>query len=160
MVPLRACIAYLRGVMTGQDTILAAFAAAHPDGHMVVTGRPGARYLMGFQGSLTTFLIDGEPDTKDFTELFDRVFADRLFAGVSTVLIDLIAFTGAVDWGAVKALHDRTACHALRLKKIAYLVRDVQFAPLAKIAGAIFAETEHVAFIDRQEALAWLSAPG
>lgn len=154
------CAAFLRGIMTDQDAVLAAFEASHPEGFTIVAGRPGARYLMNIEKKLLTFMVDGEPESRDFTDAFAQAFScGRLDTGCA-VLIDLVRFTGAVDWGAVKALHDTVNRQAWGIKKVAYLVRDMQFAPLAKIAGAIFAEMEHVVFDDKNKALAWLSAPG
>jgi hypothetical protein len=144
--------------MADRDDVLTAFKAAHPDGHIIVTGRPGARYLMSIEATLTTFMADGEPDTPDFMNVFAQALRTGRFVGIVTVLVDLIRFTGAVDWGAVKALHDRIDWKAVGILKIAYLVRDMHFAPFAKIAGAIISEGEHVVFDDKRLALAWLAA--
>lgn len=144
--------------MTDQDELYAAFAAAHPNGQIFAFGRMGARYLISIEPGRTIFMVDGEPETRDFMAVFQMAIDADLFKGQVAVLVDLIRFTGGVDWAAVKAVHEMIDWRQVRRLRIAYLVRDAHFAPLAKIAGVIFPESRHQVFEDEGAALAWLAA--
>jgi|GEM_PF-5899426 hypothetical protein len=144
--------------MALSDEFLDSFTAAHSDSCVIVKGRPGARYLMSIARAMTILVIDGEPEAADFTAVFAEARRTKPFVDRVAILIDLNGFTGTVDWSAVKALHDAVDWRDVSRLKIAYWVRDMQYAPLAKIAGAIFPEAEHVVFEDKRLALAWLSS--
>jgi hypothetical protein len=140
------------------DDITVAFTNAHERGRIFVHGNPGARYLVSLEPGWMHFLVDGEPSTRDFNDSFAEVIGSGLLTGKYGVLIDLVRFTGEVDWGAVNDLHNAIDWSKIDNLHVAYLVRDLQFAPLAKIASAIFLEARHKVFTLEAEALNWLRA--
>jgi len=74
-------------------------------------------------------------------------------------LVDLTRFTGAVDWGAVRAIAKmaRWGSDKSEVSRVAYLVRDGQFNALVKIVSALFPLSSHRPFSNLEHALTWLS---
>ncbi len=109
--------------------------------------------------NLLWILIENEATGEDLV----RCFADGLSAGVVEpsipTLVDLTRFTGAVDWTAIRAVRDLAAWGrgVKRNSRIAYVVRDGQFAALVKIVAALFPRSVHRAFYKLDDAVSWLS---
>ena len=73
-------------------------------------------------------------------------------------LADVTRFTGSVDWEAIHAVADMADWGDTEGSRVAYLVRNDQFAPLIKVLQVLFAKTRHQSFTDLAEAIAWLEA--
>ena len=76
------------------------------------------------------------------------------------VLVDLTAFRGVVDWGAIHAVRamDRWGEGSGEKTRVAYVTKDRMFAPLIRLVTGLFPKTRHRLFGTYDAGLAWLRA--
>jgi hypothetical protein len=103
-------------------------------------------------------LVENEATGDNLVICFTRGLGRGVVDLASPALVDLTRFTGAVDWAAIRAVKDMAVWGrgARRKTRVAYLVRDGQFAALVKIIAALFPRSSHRAFYRLDEAVAWL----
>ncbi|GAA0549950.1 hypothetical protein FHS83_001185 [Rhizomicrobium palustre] len=133
------------------------FAARYPGAKIVVRERAGGvaflalspgRVVLRMEGSihfehLIGVLRDGQPK--------ETLASDQFNA-----LIDFSAFTGEIDWNAIRDIREIMPKGDSRTNKNAYVVRNDYYALTADVTRAIFAQTECRAFKCEEDALAWL----
>jgi len=135
-----------------------AFAEAHKHGWVVARGRSGARFLLSVEPGWIFFHIEGEPTSEHLFSIFDAATKAGVLHGAFSMLIDMTTFTGAMNWSAVAEMRDGIDWDKISKLNVAYVVRDMEFALLVKIAGVIFPKANNRTFLDREEALDWLRA--
>jgi hypothetical protein len=141
------------------DAVREAFLEKHKNTHILERGRQGARYLMSVGPGWIFFLAEGEPDTPNFNAIFADALDFGRVRGDIAMLVDLGHFTGNVDWPAVQQLRDGIDWNSVTRLRIAYVVRNQEFAALVKIASVIFADAHHSVFRDEAAAVNWLKLP-
>ena len=102
--------------------------------------------------------LEGEPRGDDLRGCFERALATGAITTSMRTLVDLLRFTGAVDWPAIHAIKDMAVWGTDGQSRVAYLTRDMMFAVLLRALVDFFPKTRHRFFHDRDQALAWLRA--
>jgi hypothetical protein len=104
--------------------------------------------------------VVGEPASERLLEHFREGLAAKAIHPNMRALVDLTHFVGVVDWTVLARLRalapwGEDSGHPSRT---AYLLRDGGAAMMVKAASALFPFSQHRAFTDRHEAIAWLEA--
>lgn len=73
-----------------------------------------------------------------------------------SALVDMLMFSGTVDWSAMVRISDIMPRGNCRTNRNAYIVRDAITASLTKVNAVHFPDTTHRAFHDEAKALHWL----
>ena len=102
--------------------------------------------------------LEGEPRGEDLRFCFERALATGTITTSMRTLVDLLRFTGAVDWPSIHAIKDMAAWGMDGQSRVAYLTRDTMFAVLLRALVDFFPRTRHRFFQDRDQALVWLRA--
>ncbi len=132
------------------------------DQQFVCSHHPQGGVFIKIKNNILWVLIEKEASGDDLISCFTRAMQAGWLALSMRTLVDLTNFTGAVDWGAVRAVSEMGAWGTGRtsLSRVAYLVRDGQFAALVKIVSILFPLSSHRPFYDPTDALGWLSLQG
>lgn len=132
------------------------FSDTNPGELLISRGPDAGKISLKIGPECLMVLVDGEPDGDTLTACFE----DALASGHSNIamptLVDLTRFYGQPDWKALRAVRDMApwgkAC-------VAYVMRaDAMPATAIKIAGALFANSQHRIFTNHADALAWLKS--
>jgi hypothetical protein len=104
-------------------------------------------------------LVEKEASANELISCFQQGLQAGWMKLSMPTLVDLMRFTGAVDWGAVRAISKmaRWGSDKREVSRVAYLVRDGQFNALVKIVSALFPLSSHRPFSNPEHALTWLS---
>jgi hypothetical protein len=109
-------------------------------------------------GQRLMIAVVGEPTGKQLLAHLREGLALDLIHPNMRVLIDLTHFVGVVDWTILSDV--RAMAHwgdnAGHTSRTAYLLRDGAAAMMVKAISVLFPASQHRAFTDRQEAVAWL----
>lgn len=138
------------------DHVLTSIAQDHPNGHIIVQGHVGARYIVSVDPEWIYLRAEGEPAASDLLAAFECVRQVHPLRDEQSLLFDAREFTGTIDWDAVSELHNLIDWKLLRRFSIAHLVRDSGFALIVKIIEVLFPEANHKIFRDEGSAQTWL----
>jgi hypothetical protein len=128
-----------------------------PGARRFAEGRAGARVLLAAEPRRLHVVFDGDVEGAHLIGALSQARAAGLPAGDDfSALIDMTGFTGVLDWQAVAQVRDVMPKGGSTTNKNAYVVNNEITAALAKVNAALFAQTEHKAFLTMGEALAWL----
>lgn len=112
-------------------------------------------------GDRLLVVVAGEVTGEALTECFQSGVDQKVLRPHMCTLVDLTGFVGMVDWSAISRVSRMLPWGegGEGRSRIAYLVRDDNFAPLIKIVTALFETSSHRAFVAREAAVAWLEMP-
>lgn len=138
------------------DRAFASFMANHKNDFTACHGQTDGRYLVAVGCGRIHIVAEGEPPQGCYLAVIDDVLNCGRLQGPVTVLMDLTAYTGVVEWDVVSQGRDRIEAAHLGNFSIAYVVRDSAFLMMVKVASVIFSRARHKAFLSQAEAEDWL----
>lgn len=140
-----------------EDLALSRFTQDHSDAQVFVQGVKGARILLAVGPRRLHFVFEGEAEGRQIIAALNAAkAAGVLVSDDFSALVDMIPFTGALDWRTIPEISEVMPKGTTTTNKNAYIVRDDITAALTKINSALFSKTEHRAFATEAEARAWL----
>lgn len=131
------------------------------DNDFIASSSPQGGIFLRRKDNLLWILVEKEAASEELVAGFKQALQVGLVKRSMPTLVDLTRFTGAVNWGAIRAVSKmaRWGTDPNEVARVAYLVRDGQFNALVKIVSALFPLVSHRPFSNREHALTWLSAP-
>lgn len=107
---------------------------------------------------IVVFDVVGAPSGADLISSITSGIEAGLVRPFSFVLVDVQAYTGSIDWGAVLEVSRMQDWHGgrQRQKPVAFVHGSGLFGFIAKIVSAMFRNSNFRVFPDRQQALDWL----
>jgi hypothetical protein len=139
--------------------VKAAFVESHKGGRHFFRGRKAGQFLLSVEPKWIFLRMHGEPNGEDLVSIFSEASNEGLLRGTFFMLIDMTTFIGGVDWREVTMMRNLIDWRELTLNNVAYVVRDMEFAMIVKVASVIFPGSHHKAFLDQAEAMDWLCSP-
>jgi len=103
-------------------------------------------------------ILEGEPRGDDLRLCFERALATGTITTSMRTFVDMLRFTGSVDWPSIHAIKDMAVWGADGQARTAYLTRDTMAVMLLRALVDFFPLTRHRFFADREQALLWLRA--
>ena len=102
----------------------------------------------------------GEPPSTLLLEHFREGLAQRVLHPNMRTLVDLTRFVGVVDWSALSKLRALApwGTDPGEPPRTAYLLRESSAVMMVKAVSALFPQSAHKAFTDKDEAISWLEA--
>lgn len=112
------------------------------------------------RNDLLWILVEKDATGEDLMKAFKRGLDAGLVGTSMPALVDLARFTGAVDWAAIRAVREMVPWGrgAKGKSRVAYVIRDGQFAALIKIVAVLFPRSTHRVFYKLEDAVAWLDS--
>lgn len=142
---------------TEHDELLTAYIRAHRPARIFVQGYKAAYALVAVWEHRLYLVFEGEVAGHHILGVLqEAVKAGLLPDDNFSVLVNMMTFTGALDWAQMAKISDVMPTGTCTTNKNAYVVRDVITASLTKINATRFPRTQHHAFHDETKALAWL----
>lgn len=142
---------------TEHDALLTAYIRAHLPARIFVQGYKTAYCLIAAWPHQLYMIFEGEVAGHHILGTLQEVVAAGLLPDDTfSVLVNMMTFTGALDWTEMAKISEVMPKGASTTNKNAYVVRDVITASLTKINATRFPRTQHHAFHDEDKALAWL----
>jgi hypothetical protein len=139
------------------DIALMNFWNAHAGMRFFVQGGRGARILLAAAPHRLYLVFEGEAEGEQIVgALLDAKRAGLPASDEFSALVDMLPFTGSVNWRAIPQISNVMPKGRSTTNKNAYVVRDDITAALTKINSVLFPNTEHRAFDNEAEAVAWL----
>jgi hypothetical protein len=119
----------------------------------------GGGVFLRRKDNMLWILVEKEASASALVSCFKEALEAGWMKLSMPTLVDLTRFTGAVDWGAIRAISKmaRWGTDKSEVSRVAYLVRDGQFNALVKIVSALFPLSSHRPFSNPEHALTWLS---
>jgi len=139
-------------ILTEQD-----FRFQNRDATIFVRIMPVGSVFLAAAPKRMVFSITETPPSDSVVSLLQEARAAGFFHNDEySALVDLSHFTGIVDWNEIKKIGDVLPKGDTRTNKNAFVVRNEFLGLIAKIAGAVFPNTQCAAFKCESEARAWL----
>lgn len=139
-----------------QDARLASFVRCHENVSVFVQKDSGGTVLMAVAGERMQVRIEDEADCSLALEVCRQAVAKGVLKARVDVLIDLSAFIGVIDWGAIADIRALLPWGAGTKNRAAYVFRDRRNALLLKIMAAMFPAVEHQEMENVADACKWL----
>jgi len=110
-------------------------------------------------GRLEIALV-GAPDGMHIYHGMKQGYAAGWITTAMPTLVDVLAFSGRIDWTAIKAVAQMTTWgrSATGPSRVAYLTRDPLFVMVVKVVAVLFPHSKHRVFGNRHAATMWLQA--
>ena len=136
---------------------------------MIFYGNASGRITLRIERDVLWLTLEEDPRGADIVQSFRDAISDGLLkAGLPTV-IDMPGFNGNIDWQAIRLVREMVA-EALpppagetsrlpappALCRVAYVTRDMLFAPVLRILRDLFPQCRHRQFRDPETALLWV----
>lgn len=133
------------------------FIANHPGATIVMRDKATGLAILAVSPGRVALTVTGTISSEHIVGVLqDANIAERLGSDQFNALIDLSAYTGAVDWKDIQQIKEIMPKGDSHTNKNAYVVRNALYMMVAKITAAFFAHTECAAFLSEKEARAWL----
>lgn len=101
----------------------------------------------------------GAPDGGHIYQGMKQGYAGGWITAAMPTLVDVLAFSGRIDWAALKAVAQMAEWgRGERPSRIAYLTRDPLFTLVVKVVAVLFPYSSHRIFGNRHAAMSWLQA--
>jgi hypothetical protein len=128
---------------------------------LTASGGPKGRFSLCLRQGLLWITAEGEPVGQDLVLCFRRAHNAGWLEPNMLTVVDLIRFTGVVDWPAIHAIKRMLpwGTGPGPAPRTAYLVRDNLAGMIVKVISYLFPRSRHRLFLQETEALAWLRAP-
>jgi hypothetical protein len=101
----------------------------------------------------------GAPDGDHIYRGMRQGYASGWITAAMPTLVDVLAFSGRIDWAAIKAVAQMTEWgRGQSPSRVAYLTRDPLFTLVVKVVAVLFPNSLHRVFGNRHAAMVWLQA--
>ncbi|HEY4264145.1 MAG TPA: hypothetical protein VGM72_02420 [Micropepsaceae bacterium] len=134
------------------------FEHATKDSTIIEKGGTSGRIRLKAAGNRLHVIIEQEPAGGCLIACFREGLERKILCPNMRALADVTGFTGSVDWDAIHAIGAMADWGEGGDSRVAYVVRNDQFAPLIKVLQVLFAKTHHQSFTNRKDATAWLES--
>jgi hypothetical protein len=132
------------------------FEHASEDSTIIEKGGNTGRIRLKAAGDRLHVVIEQEPAGECLIACFREGLERKILRPNMRALADVTKFTGSVDWDAIHAIDAMADWGEGGDSRVAYVVRNDQFAPLIRVLQVLFAKTRHRSFGTFAEAIAWL----
>lgn len=101
--------------------------------------------------------IVGAPDGSNIYRGVRLGYDGGWITAAMPTLVDVLAFSGSIDWVAIKAVAQMTEWgRGMYPSRVAYLTRDPLFTLVVKVVAVLFPNSRHRVFGNRHAAMVWL----
>ncbi|MDY0883522.1 hypothetical protein ACFPL7_11230 [Dongia soli] len=131
---------------------------------MISYGTSTGRITLRSDRGVLWIKLEREPQSADIVNCLRDAFAAGLVPTASPTVVDLLDFSGTIDWPAVRIIRGMLPADrgteigrevAPPSQRIAYVTRDPLFDTVLKIIGDLFGFARHRYFRDPERALLW-----
>jgi hypothetical protein len=131
---------------------------------MISYGTSTGRITLRSERGVLWIKLEREPQSPDIVNCLRDAFAAGLVPMGSPTVVDLLDFSGTIDWPAVRTIRGMLPGDSgaeigqstvAPRQRIAYVTRDPLFDAVLKIIGDLFGFARHRYFRDPERALLW-----
>lgn len=147
-------------------------------------GNAAGRVVLRVEHEVVWLKLEQDPHGQEVVDCLQDAVARGWLKAKMPFLIDMLAFNGNIDWGAVRAIRTIVPCAGVPVAgfpgadetqkglvagnpgtqittgcRVAYVTRDPMFAPVLRIIRDLFTQSRHRQFRDLEPALLWVCQP-